>query len=230
MTALQERLFSMRDEAYREFSARLVPNVPAESVVGVRVPEIRRLSGEMGEGERAAFMAGLPHEFHEENLLHAFCVERVRGFGQCVAEVERFLPFATNWAVTDSCNPRALASDPDALLGRVRAWLGSDWPYTVRFALLSLMRHFLDARFSPAVLGLAASVRPEDYYVRMMQAWFFATALAKRWDEALPFVGEGGEGAPLCGWVRAKAVQKAVESRRIPDGRKEILRSLRGRA
>ncbi|MBR5114305.1 MAG: DNA alkylation repair protein [Oscillospiraceae bacterium] len=221
---VRERLFALRDGDYAAFQAKLTPGVAPEAFIGVRVPELRKLAKELaGSPEAAAFLAELPHEYYDENMLHGLLVTGLRGREECIIETERFLPYVDNWAVCDTLAPRALAEDRPALLRDIRRWAASEKVYTCRFGIGMLMRFFLDSDFSPELLEIPAAVRSEEYYVRMMVAWFFATALAKQWDAALPYI----EGGRLDKWTHNKTISKTCESFRVPAGRKELLRGLR---
>ncbi|MCR5576643.1 MAG: DNA alkylation repair protein [Oscillospiraceae bacterium] len=223
MTAVRERLFALRDEEYRAFSVKLLPTLDKETVLGVRSPALRAMAKELsGTETAAAFLAQLPHRYHEENCLHAFLIERIRDYDACVAALDAFQPRVDNWAVCDCMNPPCLRKKRERLLADTRRWLDSGALYTMRFALRMLMAHFLDADFRPEVLDWAAEIETEEYYLRMMQAWFFATALAKRWDETLPYI----EGR-LEPWTHNKAIRKAVESDRISAERKAYLKTLK---
>ena len=224
MTEIREKLFALRDPAYRDFTAPLLPGIDRERIIGVRVPAIRALARELRDADGAeAFLEELPHRFHEENLLHAalLCVERDPA--RCLSGVERFLPFVDNWAVCDGLNPKCFRRCRAALAERVPAWLASGHPYTVRFGIGVLMNHFLDGDYRPEYSDTVASLRSEEYYVNMMIAWYMATALAKQYDAVLPVLEE----RRLDRRTHNKAIQKAVESRRIPEERKRYLRSLR---
>ena len=228
MTAEQIRpeLFSLRDETYREFQSKLLPTVPPERIIGVRTPEMRALAKRLyRSGEAAEFLSELPHSYFDENQLHAFLLSEMKDFDACLSAVERFLPFVDNWATCDQLSPKVFRKHRTALLEPVRRWIHSGETYTVRFGLGMLMEHWLDADFDPAYLELAASVRSEEYYVRMMQAWYFATALAKQYGAALPFL----ERQRLDAWTHNKAIRKAVESDRIGPEQKDYLRTLRRR-
>lgn len=221
---IRERLFALRDEAYRDFSSALMPTVERGTVIGVRTPALRALAKELfGTPMAEAFLRVLPHGYYEENALHGFLLERIRDLRTVYAELERFLPYVDNWAVCDLVNPKVLAKDPDLLYERILVWIASGRTYTVRYGLGMLMRYFLDDRFSPEHLALAADLRSEEYYVNMMVAWYFATALAKQPEAALPYLAE----RRLPPWTHRKAIQKALESRRIPEERKAYLKSLR---
>lgn len=219
-----ERLFSLRDEKYAAFQRPLLPNLAPESIIGVRTPALRLLAKELrGSAEAEAFLAALPHRYFEENQLHAFLVAQERDYRRCIEQLERFLPFVDNWATCDQLSPRVLGRHRAELLPEVRRWMASGHEYTCRFGMGMLMRYFLEPDvFSEEYLRWVAAIDREEYYVRMMQAWFFATALAKQWSAAEPYMHDGR----LPEWVRRKAIQKALESFRIPAAHKSHLRSL----
>ncbi len=224
MTELQNRLFSMQDPEYRAFQCRLMPTVPPEAVIGVRTPALRALAKELSGTDAAeAFLAELPHRYYEENNLHGLLLCRIRGFDACLAAVERFLPHVDNWATCDSLSPTAFARTPEALSEPIRRWLGSSHVYTQRFAIGCLMRWFLDERFSTDCPEAVAAIRSEEYYVNMMIAWYFATALAKQYDAVLPYL----EQRRLDPWVHNRTIRKACESFRIPAPRKAFLKTLK---
>ena len=222
--SIVEKLMKARDEGYRDFQAKLVPNIDPGRILGVRTPEMRRIAKEaFGTPEGDAFLKELPHAYYEEDLVHFFLIAGIRDFGECVREVERFLPYVDCWPVSDQATPKTFAKHHRELLPYIRKWIASDCVYTARFGLRMLMNEFLGEDFREEYLALAASVKGDDYYIRMMVAWFFATALAKRYEESLPYLEEGR----LEEWVRRKAIQKALESFRVTDEHKEYLRSLR---
>ena len=221
---LQARLFSMRDEKYAAFARKLAPNVAPERVIGVRTPQLHALAGELFKTSCAdQFMRSLPHRYYEENNLHAALLCRVKDFGEAEAALDAFLPFVDNWATCDGIKPKAFAAHPQQLPCKIREWLASDREYTVRFALEMLMTYYLDGFFLPEYLELAASARQPEYYVRMMVAWLFATALAKQYAAALPYI----EQRRLEPWTHNKTIQKAIESYRITDAQKAYLRTLK---
>ena len=224
MTEIQPRLFALQDAGYRDFHAALMPTVDKALVIGVRMPALRALAKELKGTELAAdFMAALPHKYYEENNLHAALIGHIRDFQPCLTALERFLPYVDNWATCDMMNPRALAKDKAALLERIRLWLQSGHTYTVRFGMEMLMNHFLEEDFREEYPALVASVRSEEYYVRMMQAWYFATALAKQYEAAVTYLEQRRLGA----WVHNKTIQKARESFRVSQEQKEYLKSLK---
>lgn len=221
---IRARLFALADPAYGDFHAGLMPGIPRERIIGVRVPHLRTLAKALRStpaGE--AFLAELPHLYYEENNLHGFLLDHIRDFDACLAATERFLPCIDNWATCDGTSPRALILKPDVLLAHVEAWLASDHTYTVRFGIETLMRHFLDARFSTAYPDAVVALRSDAYYINMMIAWYFATALAKQYDAILPYI----ENHRLDRWTHNKTIQKAVESCRITEVQKAYLRTLR---
>ena len=221
---LYDRLMEVRDDAYREFQIKLVPNIPPETVLGVRTPQMRAIAKEVYEsGDREAFLSTLPHMYYEENLIHFFVLAMIRDFDACVQGVETFLPYVDCWPVSDQATPKAFRKNHQKLLPYIRKWIASEHIYTARFGLRMLMNEFLNADFKEEYLALAASKDGEDYYLKMMVAWYFATALAKRYDETVPFF----EDRRLDDWVHRKAIQKAVESYRVTDEHKEYLKTLR---
>ncbi len=217
-------LLTLADAQYREFNCKLLPTVDTETVIGVRMPQLRALAKTMaGTPQAAQFMACLPHSYHEENLLHGQLICRIKEFSACLEAVEAFLPYVDNWAVCDTLTPKALEKDRAALLVAIRRWLVAGEEYSVRYGVLCLMRLYLDDRFSPDDLAMVAQVSHDGYYVQMMVAWYFATALAKQWQASLPYI----EQHLLPEAIHNKAIQKAMESRRIAPERKAYLRTLR---
>ena len=224
MTEIQERLFALRDPAYADFIAPLLPTVERDTIIGVRLPAAHALARELRkEGKADAFLAELPHRYFEESILHASILSREKDFALCMAEIERFLPWVDNWSVCDTLKPNVLKKHRPELLERIPAWLASAHPYTVRFGIAMLMSHFLDEDFRPVCLDWVAALRSEEYYVNMMIAWYFATALAKQYEQALPYLEE----RRLARWTHNKSIQKAVESYRVSEEHKAYLKTLR---
>lgn len=222
--SLREKLFELRDLKYRDFHSRLIPSVPKEQVIGIRTPVLRKFAKEYAKTEEAAeFIKILPHEYYEENNLHMLIISAIRDYEMCIAEIERFLPFIDNWATCDMPVPRCFYENKEDVLERAKRWIKSDEAFTVRYGIGVLMSMFLDEDFDPEYPRLVASVRSEQYYVNMMIAWYFATALAKKWDEVIPFI----EKRQLDKWTHNKAIQKAVESYRITSEQKAYLKSLK---
>ena len=219
-----ERLSACRDEEYRDFQSKLVPNIPKETVLGVRTPDMRKIAKEIkGTEEAKTFLAQLPNRYYEENLVHFFLLAEIRDFDECVKAVETFLPYVDCWPVCDQSSPKAFARNHERLLPFIKKWIGSEHVYTARFGIRMLMNEFLGEDFRPEYLEWVAAVKGEDYYVKMMVAWYFATALAKRYDESVVYVEE----RRLEPWTHKKAIQKALESYRVSDEHKEYLKTLR---
>lgn len=224
MTEVQARLFALQDTGYRDFNSRLIPTVEPERVIGVRTPALRGLAKELkGTDLTEEFLRALPHFYFEENQLHAFLIANLRNFDAALAAVEAFLPYVDNWATCDQLSPAAFKKDLPALEAACVRWLRSGRVYTVRFGIGMLMRYFLDDAFFPDYLTMVGGVHSGEYYINMMIAWYFATALAKQYDSALPWL----EQRRLSQWVHNKTIQKAVESYRITPEQKESLRTLR---
>ncbi len=217
-------LFHLQDKKYRSFHSKLMPTVDADTVIGVRTPELRKYAKQLAKQESVReFLDDLPHRYFEENQLHAFILSEMKDFDLCIAEVCRFLPFVDNWATCDQMSPKIFKKHKTELLEYIRKWIESKETYTIRFAVGMLMEHFLDKDFDICYPEMAASIRSEEYYVNMMIAWYFATALAKQYNQILPFL----EDHRLDRWTHNKTIQKAVESYRITDDQKTYLKSLK---
>ena len=224
MTLLQERLFAMQDKQYAAFQAKLTPGVPMESFIGIRVPVLRKFAKEFTkEAEYEDFLHQLPHEYYDENMLHGLLISEVKDYEECIRLTDRFLPFVDNWAVCDIMSPKVFAKHTKELLAKIKTWSKSSHVYTCRFGIETLMSHYLDKDFKAEYLEIPASVSSEEYYVKMMVAWFFATALAKQWDATIPYI----EQSRLAAWTHNKTIQKAIESYRITPEQKEYLRALK---
>ncbi len=221
---IRAELYRLRDEKYRDFQTKLIPTVSPDTMIGVRTPALRAYAKQLlrrpGVEE---FLNALPHESFDENQLHAFILSEIKDFDRCAAGVERFLPFVDNWATCDQLSPKVFGKHHAELLPLIQRWIGSEETYTVRFGIGMLMAHFLDADFDPACPKWVTAVQSEEYYVNMMRAWYFATALAKQYDTVLPYL----EQRRLDTWTHNKTIQKAVESFRIGDEQKAYLRTLR---
>lgn len=224
MQSVTDALFAMQDEKYRAFHTGLVPGVLPERIIGVRVPALRRYAAEFAKTpQAAAFLQELPHTYYEENNLHALLLMREKDFDALMPQLERFLPQIDNWGTCDILRPVCFAKNTQRLLPYIRRWLSDSHPYTVRFAIEMLMTHYLRENYSPEYPAWVAAVQSEHYYIRMMQAWYFATALAFRYGELLPYLTQDR----LSPWVRQKTIQKAVESYRITPQQKAELKALR---
>ena len=223
---IRTRLFAKQDLPYRDFQAKLIPNLDPETMIGVRTPALRAMAKEyIHREEIGEFLKELPHRYFDENQLHAFLLGEIRDFRLCLDALRRFLPYVDNWATCDQMSPKVFRKHRQELLPAVREWLGSDLTYTLRFGIGMLMEHFLDGDFDPEYLEIVAAVRSDEYYVKMMIAWYFATALAKQCEAVLPYL----EQHRLDAWTHNKTIQKALESYRISPERKEELKSLRRR-
>ena len=208
-----------QDETYRQMQIRLLPNLDPDSIIGVRTPMLRSIARQLEDG--SAFLENLPHRYFEENQIHSFLLEREKNFDAAVSEIERFLPFVDNWATCDQLRPRCFQKNRQKLLPYIRKWIASDEPYTIRFGVGMLMVHFLDEDFEESLLELPAGVQSNEYYVQMMIAWYFATALAKQYVATLPYISS----YRLDKWTHNKTIQKAVESCRVtPEHKRELLR------
>ena len=217
-------LFRMRDEKYAAMQAKIIPTVSADRIIGVRTPALRALAKSLYKDQNAdAFLSCLPHRYFDEYQLHAFIISLEKDFDKCIASVDAFLPFIDNWATCDQLSPKAFKKEPEKLLPYLQTWIKSDKTYIVRFAIGMLMQHFLDERFDVKYADMVAELRSEEYYVNMMIAWYFATALAKQYELILPYLEE----KRLDVWVHNKAIQKSVESYRITEKQKAYLKTLK---
>ena len=224
---IREKLSSLQDLKYRDMQVQIIPSVKPESIIGVRTPELRKMAKELAQSQEiGVFLENLPHKFFEENQLHAFIVSGMKDYRECLGALNRFLPYVDNWATCDQMSPRVFKKHRPELMESIRGWLGSAETYTIRFGIGMLMEHYLDEDYNPACPEMVAAVRSEEYYVNMMIAWYFATALAKQYEAVLPFITEHR----LDTWTHNKAIQKAIESFRITPEQKEYLKSLKNRS
>ena len=231
MDSIAKTLRQMANPKTAAFTAKIIPNVDPKTILGIKTPELRALAKELLASQKRAalapaaqkFLKSLPHKYFEENQLHGFVVSGIKDFDQCVAELERFLPYIDNWATCDQTSPVCFKKHKAELLPRVKKWIKSKHVYTARFAIVNLMRHFLDEDFVPEYLEMVAAVKSGEYYIKMVVAWFFAEALAKQWDAALPYI----KAKRLEAWTHNKAIQKARESFRISDEKKELLAGMK---
>ena len=221
---IQKKLFELQDIGYAEFQSKLTPTVERETFIGVRVPELRKLAKNyIKDKESQKFLKELPHQFYDENMLHGLLLSEIKDYDSCINELDIFLPYVDNWAVCDIMSPKVFKKHKEKLLEKIKIWAASNQVYTCRFGLEMLMTHFLDEDYKPEYLEIAAGVHSEEYYVNMMIAWFFATALAKQWDTTIPYITENR----LSEWVHNKTIQKARESYRITDEQKKYLKGLK---
>ncbi len=223
-TDLHKKLYSLQDLKYRDMQIRIIPTVDPKSIIGVRTPELRAIAKEMlKEGDYSDFLKALPHGYFEENQLHAFIISGIKDMDVCMKELEIFLPYVDNWATCDQMSPKVFKKHREELLHHIEKWIRSDRTYTVRFSVGMLMEHFLDEDFDPVYPDMVAALRSEEYYINMMIAWYFATALAKQYESIIPYI----EKRKLDQWTHNKAIQKSVESYRITDEQKKYLKTLK---
>lgn len=222
--SILDKLYELQDIEYAEFQSKLTPSVPRDRFIGIRVPALRKLAKELAKGEeKDTFLQELPHYHYEENMLHGFLIAEIKDYDRCLNEIERFLPYVDNWAVSDTMSPKVFSKHKDELIIRIKEWIASDETYTCRFGMCMLMRYYLDEDFKEEYLKLPAAVHSEEYYVNMMAAWYYATALAKQWEATIPYIEQNR----LDTWVHNKTIQKARESYRITDEQKDYLKTLK---
>ena len=218
-------LKSLQDFKYRDFQAKLIPNIDKSTIIGVRMPDLRKLEKKIDDEQSQIFMEDLPHTYYEENMLHSILISNMKNYDDCVDHLERFLPFVDNWAVSDCISPKIFTKNTDKLIGKIKLWAKSSHTYTVRVAICLLMKYFLDEKFKVEYLNIVTQIKSEEYYVNMMVSWFFATALAKQWDDVIVVL----EDNLLDEWTHNKTIQKARESFRITPEQKQYLKSLKKR-
>lgn len=222
--SVYERLLEVKDEGYRDFQAKLVPNISPDSIIGVRTPDMRAVAKEVfSSKERDEFLNDLPHKYYEENLVHFFVISLIKDFDECIEATERFLPYVDCWPVSDQATPKSFKKNHEKLLPYIKKWIADEHVYTARFGIRMLMNEFLGDDFKEEYLEIVSSKKGDDYYLKMMVAWYFATALAKKYEESVKYIEE----RKLDEWVHRKAIQKAIESFRVSEEHKEYLRSLR---
>lgn len=221
---IRAELWEMRDVGYKDFHAKLIPTVAPEAIIGVRTPELRKYARKLAKDPQIGdFLAQLPHQYYDENNVHAFVVEQIKDYEECLAQTERFLPYIDNWATCDMMAPKVFAKHKEELLESIRRWIASSETYTIRYGVGMLMRFYLEEDFRQEYLQWVADIRSEEYYVNMMRAWYFATALAKQYEAVIPYLEE----KRLDDWTHNKAIQKACESYRVTAEQKKYLRGLK---
>ncbi len=217
-------LFKLQDKKYREFQIKLVPNINSDTIIGIRTPDMRNYAKELFKtGDYNTFLNDLPHKYYEENLIHFFIISMIKDFDECIKEVDKFLPYVDCWPVSDQATPKSFKKNHDKLIPHIKKWISSKHVYTARFGIRMLMNEYLDKDFKEEYLTIVASKKGEDYYLKMMIAWYFATALAKKYNETISYI----ENNKLDIWVHNKSIQKALESFRVTPEHKEYLRSLK---
>lgn len=224
MTPIQEKLFELQDLKYRDFHSKLMPTVCKDKIIGVRVPQLRKFAKELNKSElKTDFLNSLPHKFYEEDNLHAFLIEQIKDFDECISALDEFLLFVDNWATCDMMTPKVLSTNPEKLYEKIEEWAKSGHTYTVRFAVVTLMKFFMDERLDRKCLKLLLSIKSDEYYINMAIAWYLATALSSRWDSVIPYI----ESKEFDKWIHNKTIQKSVESYRITKEQKEYLKTLK---
>ena len=217
-------LFRLQDKDYALLQAKIIPNIASEKIIGVRTPALRTFAKTLyKDSDIEDFLSGVPHQYFDEDQLHAFVISLEKDFDRCITRVDAFLPYIDNWATCDQLSPKVFKKNPEKLLPFIQTWIKSDKTYTVRFAIGMLMQHFLDENFDTKYVDMVAEIRSKEYYINMMIAWYFATALAKQYESVLPYIEE----KCLDSWTHNKAIQKSVESYRITDEQKKYLKSLK---
>ena len=224
MTNIQEELFKLQDKEYRNMQIKIIPTVNPDTIIGVRTPELRNLAKRLfKENNYIEFINDLPHKYFDENQLHAFIISMIKDYDECLNYFNKFLPYIDNWATCDQQSPKVFLKHPNELLEEIKKWIKSKDAYTIRFGVSMLMRNYLDKNFKPEYLEMVSKIKSNEYYVNMMIAWFFATALAKQYESTISFI----ENKRLDIWVHNKTIQKAIESYRITQDHKDYLRSLK---
>lgn len=221
---ITKELFNLQDKKYRDFQIKLIPTVDPENIIGVRTPELRGLAKRLvKENNYISFLEDLPHKYFDENQLHAFIISELKNYDLCISYINKFLPYIDNWATCDQMSPKVFKKHHDKLIESIKAWIKSKNTYTIRFGIGMLMQHFLDEDYKKEYLKLVLNIKSNEYYVNMMRAWFFATALAKEYDETITYIGN----KKLDTWTHNKTIQKSIESYRITNEQKEYLKSLK---
>ena len=226
MTPIQKQLFELQDLGYKEFHSKLMPTVCKDKIIGVRVPQLRKFAKELNKSElKEDFLNTLPHKYYEEDNLHAFLIEQINDFDECISALDNFLLFIDNWATCDMMTPKILGENPDLLYKKIQEWTKSKHTYTVRFAVVVLIKFFMDERLDKKHLNLLLSIKSDEYYINMAIAWYLATALSSGWDLVIPYI----ENQKFDKWVHNKAIQKANESYRITKEQKDYLKTLKAK-
>ena len=221
---ITDRLFKLQDIKYRDFQAKLIPNIDINKVIGVRTPDLKKYAKELvKDNNYSSFLNDLPHKYFDENQLHAFIISELKDFDKCIEYINIFLPYVDNWATCDQMSPKIFKKYPDKLISNIKKWIKSKKTYTIRFGIGMLMQYFLDDNFEKEYLELISNIRSNEYYVNMMISWFFATALAKKYEDTIIYL----ENNKLDTWVHNKTIQKAIESYRITEEQKDYLRKLK---
>lgn len=224
MKEIIENLLKLQDKDYQIFQSKLIPTIDSDRMIGVRTPELKKYAKKIiKENKYKEFLNNLPHKYFDENQLHAFLISEIKDYEECITYINKFLPYIDNWATCDQMSPKIFRNNTDKLISQIKVWISSKDTYTIRFGIGMLMHYYLDDNFKKEYLKIVAKIKSDEYYVKMMQAWFFATALAKQYDETMLYV----KNRKLDTWVHNKTIQKAIESYRITAEQKEELKSLK---
>ena len=223
MDNITNKLFELQDKKYQEMQYKIIPTVKEDTIIGVRTPELRKLAKELVKSDYLSFLDELPHKYFDENQLHAFIISEIKNYDECLIYINKFLPYIDNWATCDQLSPKVFKKNTDKLLIEINKWINSKDTYIIRFGIGMLMQYYLDDNFKPEYLELISKIKSNEYYVNMMIAWYFATALAKQYSDTLPYI----ENRKLDTWVHNKTIQKAIESYRVPQEKKDYLKSLK---
>ncbi len=223
MININEELFKLQAKKYQEMQFKIIPNINPDTIIGVRTPELRKLAKELIKEDYSPFLNKLPHKYFDENQLHAFTISEIKDYDECISYINKFLPYVDNWATCDQLSPKVFKKNPELLLDEIKKWMSSKETYTIRFGIGTLMQYYLDDLFKLEYLNWVAKIKSNEYYVNMMIAWYFATALAKQYEVTLPYI----ENQKLDTWTHNKTIQKAIESYRISPEQKEYLKSLK---
>ena len=224
MNKIRDELFKLQDKKYGEFQTKLIPTASPDTFIGVRTPDLRNLAKRIvKENSYKEFLKELPHQYFDENQLHAFIISEIKGYDECLNYINEFLPYVDNWATCDQMSPKIFKKHTNKLIESIKVWMKSKETYTIRFGIGMLMQYYLDDNFKPEYLQMVSKIKSKEYYVNMMIAWYFATALAKQYEKTLPYIEE----KKLDTWTHNKTIQKAIESYRITPEQKEYLKSLK---
>ena len=223
MKDIENKLFELRDNKYRDIQIKILPNLKENTIIGVRTPELRKLARELIKGDYSSFINDLAHKYVDENQLHAFIISEIKSYEDCISYVNEFLPYVDNWATCDQLSPKIFKKHLDELIKEIKKWIKSKKTYTIRFGIGMLMQHYLNDNYKEEYLELVSKVKSDEYYVNMMIAWYFATALAKQYDSTIKYI----ENKTLDTWTHNKTIQKAIESYRITEEQKEYLITLK---
>ncbi len=224
MNNIQKDLFKLQDIKYRDLQSNILPTINSSTIIGVRTPELKKLAKKLlKENNYQSFLEELPHKYFDENQLHAFIISEIKDYDLCLTYFKKFLPYVDNWATCDQSTPKAFNKNLDKLIKEIKIWIKSKETYTIRFGISMLMRNYLDDNFKIDYLDMVSNIKSNEYYVNMMRAWFFATALAKQYDATIPFIEE----KKLDSWTHNKTIKKARESFHITSRQKEYLNSLK---